>query len=71
MKFLIFRSIRNHLAGNFSGATRDEELAKEIINIIFCKLYDEKYTPLEDIVNFRSGVSEKKSVVKKTHIRAF
>lgn len=67
----IFRSIRNHLAGNFSGATRDEELAKEIINIIFCKLYDEKYTPLEDIVNFRSGVSEKKSVVKKTHIRAF
>lgn len=67
----IFRSIRNHLAGNFSGATRDEELAKEIINIIFCKLYDEKYTPLEDIVNFRSGVSEKKSVVKKRILELF
>ncbi|MDR2526840.1 MAG: N-6 DNA methylase, partial [Rickettsiales bacterium] len=54
----IFRSIRNHLAGNTKGATRDETLAKELINLIFCKIYDEKYTKAEEIVNFRAGVGE-------------
>lgn len=38
-----FKILRNHLAGNFKGATRDEELARQLINVIFCKLYDEKY----------------------------
>ena len=52
---IIFKSIKNHLAGNFTGATRDEELAKELINLIFCKIYDEKFTKLDDIVNFRIG----------------
>ena len=40
----IFKSIRNHLAANTIGATRDEVLAQQLINIIFCKIYDEKYT---------------------------
>ena len=39
---IIFRTIRKYLAGNFTGATRDEELARELINLIFCKIYDEK-----------------------------
>jgi type I restriction enzyme M protein len=40
----IFKSIRNHLAANTVGVTRDELLAGQLINIIFCKIYDEKYT---------------------------
>ncbi|MBX2931979.1 MAG: N-6 DNA methylase [Chitinophagaceae bacterium] len=55
----IFKSIRNHLAANTVGATRDEVLAQQLINLIFCKLYDEKFTPPNDIVRFRAGVDEK------------
>jgi type I restriction enzyme M protein len=54
----IFRSIRGYLAANNVGATRDEMLAQQIINIIFCKIYDEKYTPPDAIVRFRAGVGE-------------
>lgn len=53
-----FISIRNYLAGNAVGTTRDEELARQIINIILCKLYDEKFTKQKDIVQFRAGVNE-------------
>jgi Type I restriction-modification system methyltransferase subunit len=57
----IFSSLRNYLAGNAVGTTRDEELAKQLINIILCKLYDEKYTRPDDIVKFRAGINEKVS----------
>lgn len=55
----IFKSIRNHLAANTVGATRDEVLAQQLINLIFCKLYDEKFTPPKEIIRFRAGVDEK------------
>ena len=35
-----FKAIRNYLAGNTVGATRDEVLAQQLINIVFCKIYD-------------------------------
>lgn len=62
---LIFSTIRNHLAGNTVGTTRDEELARQLINLIFCKIFDEKFTSPEELVNFRAGVGEKPSEVKK------
>ncbi|WP_428026927.1 N-6 DNA methylase [Arcobacter sp.] len=68
---LIFKTIRNHLAGNFKGATRDEELAKELINLIFCKIYDEKFTKQNDIVNFRIGVDEDLKVVEARILKIF
>ena len=37
-----FKAIRNFLAANNVGATRDEMLAQQLINIIFCKIYFEK-----------------------------
>ena len=62
----IFRSIRNHLAANTVGATRDEVLAQQLINIIFCKIYDEKNTAPDEIVKFRASTNEKpKEVVKR------
>jgi len=53
-----FRSIRNFLAANNVGTTRDEVLAGQLINLIFCKIYDEKYTAPDDIVRFRVGIEE-------------
>ena len=67
----IFKSIRNHLAANTVGATRDEVLAQQFINLIFCKLYDEKYTSPNDIVNFRAGIDEKPSVVEMRILELF
>lgn len=54
----VFRDLRNHLAGNVTGITRDEALAQEIINILFCKIYDEINTAPAEVVTFRSGVGE-------------
>lgn len=60
-----FISIRNYLAGNVVGMTRDEEFARQIINVILCKLYDEKFTKNEDVLQFRAGLNEKSSDVAK------
>jgi len=68
---VIFKAIRNHLAGNFTGATRDEELARELINLIFCKIYDERFTKPNDVVTFRVGVNEDLKDVKKRILGLF
>lgn len=60
----VFRDIRNHLAGMTTGITRDEALAAEIINLLFCKILDEQETSPSDIVQFRAGVSETADEVK-------
>ncbi|MDR2814367.1 MAG: N-6 DNA methylase, partial [Prevotellaceae bacterium] len=67
----IFKSIRNHLAANTVGATRDEVLAQQLINIIFCKIYDEKYTAPNDIVKFRAGIDEKPKDVEERILELF
>jgi type I restriction enzyme M protein len=54
----VFRDIRNHLAQLTQGTTRDEAVAKEIINILFCKLYDELNTEPDEAVSFRTGIDE-------------
>jgi len=67
----IFKSIRNHLAANTIGATRDEVLAQQLINIIFCKIYDEKYTAPDEMVKFRAGIDEKPKEVEKRILDLF
>lgn len=54
----VFKDLRYHLAGNLTGITRDETLAQEIINLLFCKIYDEVHTGVDEVVTFRSGVGE-------------
>src|SRR5437764_1932316 len=66
-----FKAIRNHLAANTVGATRDEILAQQLINIIFCKIYDEKNTKPEDIVTFRAGINEKSEDIKNRILGLF
>jgi len=36
-----FRDIRNYLAGQFVGSTRDETLLDEVLKCLFCKMYVE------------------------------
>ena len=59
-----FRDIRNHLAGNTTGITRDQELAVEIILILFCKIYDEINSAPDDLPQFRVAYGEGSKRVK-------
>ena len=54
----VLRDLRNHLAGNLTGITRDEPLAQQIINLLFCKVFDEIQKGPDEIVDFRAGVDE-------------
>ena len=40
----IFKDIRNHLAGNFKGITRDNQLVEQVIYLLLSKIQDEKQT---------------------------
>ncbi len=60
----VFRDLRNHLAGMTTGVTRDEALAREIINILFCKIYDEQERRPDEIVAFRAGVDEAPDIIR-------
>lgn len=61
----VFRDIRNHLAGNTTGITRDQGLAVEIISILFCKIYDEINTAPDDLPRFRTAHLEDAETMKK------
>jgi len=67
----VFKAIRNHLAANTIGATRDEVLAQQLINLIFCKIYDERFTEPNDTVTFRAGVDEKPEDIKNRILNLF
>jgi len=67
----VFRDLRNHLAGNTTGMTRDEAFAQEIINLLFCKIYDEVNTAPDKIVTFRSGLDESAADVKARIVDLF
>ncbi len=58
-----FRAVRNYLAANAVGMTRDEALAQQIINVIFCKIYDERFTAPNEQVRLRAGIGEPDSQV--------
>ena len=38
-------------------------MAQQLINLIFCKIYDEKFTRPDDMISFRAGIGESKSDV--------
>jgi type I restriction enzyme M protein len=66
-----FKAIRNHLAANTVGATIDEILAQQLINMIFCKIYDERFTEPNDVVTFRAGVDENSNDIKERILELF
>lgn len=59
-----FRVINNYLYGNMKkDDTSTRNRAKQIINLLFCKIYDEQYTGKNEEVTFRAGVYEDKEIV--------
>jgi type I restriction enzyme M protein len=66
-----FRAIRNYLAANAVGMTRDEVFAQQLINLIFCKIYDEQFKKPDQMVDFRAGISEEAREVKERIIAIF
>lgn len=67
----VFRTMRNYLAANAVGITRDEVFAQQIINLIFCKIYDERFTKPNDTVNFRAGIDESPKQIRKRVQKVF
>jgi type I restriction enzyme M protein len=67
----VFRDLRNHLAGMTTGVTRDEALAREIINVLFCKIFDEQERKPSEIVKFRAGVGEPAEEIHKRILELF
>ncbi len=66
-----FKTIRNYLAANAVGITRDEVFASQIINLIFCKIYDERFTRPNDTVKFRVGVMEESNDIRNRILELF
>ena len=67
----VFKAIRNYLAANAVGITRDEIFAQQLINLIFCKIYDERFTKQDQIVTFRAGTNETIEDVKERIVDLF
>ena len=67
----VFKTMRNFLAANAVGITRDEVFAQQLINLIFCKIYDERFTKPDDRVTFRAGVDEEPKDVRDRIVALF
>src|SRR5690606_25213860 len=67
----VFKTMRNYLAANAVGITRDEVFAQQLINLIFCKIYDERFTKPNDMVTFRAGVDEAPKEVRARIVKLF
>lgn len=67
----VLKDLRNHLAGNLLGITRDEPLAQQIINLLFCKVFDETRKGPDELVDFRAGAGEEASIVRERILDLF
>lgn len=67
----MFKTMRNFLAANAVRITRDEVFAQQLINLIFCKIYDERFTKPDEMVTFRAGVEEEPKVIKERVTKLF
>lgn len=61
----VFIEIRGYLVGNATGTTRDEFIAKQMINLILCKIYDERFTAPEALLDFRTTISDTNEEVRE------
>lgn len=61
----IFSEMRGYIVGNSVGVNRDEVIAKEIIHLILCKIYDERFTRPDDMVTFRANSEDTDDEIKQ------
>jgi len=55
---IIFREIRDYVAGNVTGISRDEKIAQNIMRLLFCKIFDEKTKEESELVDFANRPDE-------------
>ena len=67
----IFKVIHNYLVANATDATRSEFIARNLINIIFCKIYDEKTTKPNDFLKFSALALENHDEVNSKIVDLF
>ena len=67
----LFKEIRGYIVANSSGVNRDEQIAKEMIHLMLCKIYDERFTKKDDILTFRASLQEKDEYVKARIAKLF
>ena len=67
----VFREIRDYFAGNVTGITRDEKIAQNIMRLLFCKIFDEKNTQENDLVEFGNRPNENENDFAKRIIQLF
>lgn len=60
----IFSEMRGYIVGNSVGVNRDEVIAKEVIHLVLCKIYDERFTRPDDMVTFRVSEDDTAEEVK-------
>lgn len=53
----IFKEIRGWIVAN-GNITRDEDIASQIILLMLCKIYDERFTSMKDNCQFRATLSD-------------
>lgn len=53
----IFKELRGNIVAN-GNAVRDEDIAENMINLVLCKIYDERFTAPNDLCTFRAEISE-------------
>lgn len=49
----IFKKIRGFISANATGTTRDEKILNELMSLLMCKVYDERYKSDNDYMDFR------------------
>ena len=67
----IFSEIRGYIVGNSVGVNRDESIAKEMINLILCKIYDERFTAKDKMVSFRVSDGDNNAEVEERISKLF
>ena len=67
----IFKNIRSYIAGNSTGVRKSEIVAENLINIVFTKIYDERYSKPDALLNFRASSDEKDLEVSKRIKKVF
>ncbi len=67
----VFSEIRGYVVGNSVGVNRDEMIAREMIHIILCKIYDERFTRPNDMVTFHTTYEDSDEEVKNRIIDLF
>lgn len=60
----IFKEIRGKIVANSTGVNRDEQIAKEMILLILCKIYDERFTLGNEMIKFRASVNEDENNIR-------